>query len=329
MPKRIDTFVSENRTNIQRIDATFVPVSGQNNQTLTFSGNNIRVEVEIRVYTRSLNDNLVSGHPDGNTHGSGHGVAGDFRGSWSLVEDVEESDDFVQSGRNSLRDALGGSNTDYFGETAVGTGTTGAIPPDSSLESETGSAFAWGEAGSSANISVANSIFLFSEFGDSVSEYGVFSASDLLYNRITTTSVNPGDSEELRVETEFTVTGDGVGNSAITDDGEELIALTLRDSDTPVGLNEIAFGSGNAPPQESDTSLDTEEFRKNVERELSSETITAHTVVFQNEPSSQPVDIQEVGVYDNGGNLLWRTVIDQFTKNEDVEFDTFVGFSIR
>lgn len=329
MTKRIDQFVSENRDNVKRIDATFVPTSGQSNKNLTFGNNEIEVSTAIQIYTRPLNNTLISGHPNGNEHGSGEGESGDTRGSWTLVEDVEASESFVTSGRNALRNALAAQAGSHIGKIALGTGTSDAGPSDSALDTETARVFAWPKPGGSNNQSVAESIFLFHEHSDSNSEYAAYSAGGDIYNRITTTAVNTTEEEECRVEIEFTVTSNTLGSAVITNTGENRIAGSLRAIDTPIGLNGIVFGSGSTAPSKTDTSLATREFAKRSQVERSSETVTTRTIVFQNEPTEQPVNISEIGVEDNSGNLLWRTVIEQFEKKANMEFDAYVGFRVK
>jgi hypothetical protein len=329
MTKRIDSFVSENRRDIHKIDSTFIPISGQSDRNLAFVDNDIRVDVSIVSYTRPLNDSLISGHPDGETHGSGYGRSGDQRGDWTVLEDSEASSQFVREGRNILRDALTGQDDTYIKRIAVGSGTGDADILDTSLESETGREFAWGDDGSSGNEITAESLFLFSEVGSDVAEYGVYSGDGRLYNRITTDTDTLSNNEELRVVISFTITGDGEGSSVITDTGEEKIADALQAVDSPIGMDEFAFGSGDSPASESDTSLDTQEFSKKVQPSTTTEQVNIETLIFEDEPSGQPVTIAEVGINDNEGDLLWRVVIEPFDKTEEFEFATSAEFQIK
>lgn len=329
MTKGIDRFVSENRDQITNINANFTPISTQSTQNLSFRYSVIEVEVEIEVYTRPLNNSLISGHPNGSVHGSGEGTLGDNRGNWSLESITMESEDFVQTGRNNVRDVLAGDTTGAIRQTAVGTDSTGVNPGDTSLGNESGRVFAWGKEGGTTKESIAESIFLFSQFGDSVSEYGVYSDSGVLYNRIVTSTVNPSSEEELRTETTFTITADGLGSSVVTNTGEEQIAASLRSVGTAIGLREFGFGNGTSTPSKTDTSLDNELFTKIAEQQRGPEVVTAHTIVFEFEPSTQPVDISEVGVFDNNGNLIWRTTLETFEKDEQTKFEVFAGFRAK
>jgi len=329
MTKRIDQFVSENRESVKRLDSTFIPISGQRSSNYTFSGNQFEIVTSVRVYTRDLNESLISGHPNGSRHGSGQGDSGDFRGSWTLVEDVENSEKFVTDGRNIVAEGLAGQSEAVIGKISVGSGTTDATINDSSLETPSATTFAYPNPGDSSNESTAEGIFLFQEYGDTFSEFGAKSRAGDLYNRITTDTLNPSNEKELRVEIDFEVTNDTTGTSVITDVGQNRVADSLRALDTAIGLNSIAFGTGTTEPTASDTALENEVFEKNAQRLLSSETVTANMVVFQQQPSSQPHDISEIGVFDSSGNMLWRATVDPFEKTSNVEFTTNVSFRIR
>lgn len=327
MTKRIDEFVSENRRDIKKIDSTFIPISGQSDKNLSFSDNEFQINVSIEVYTRPLNQALVSGHPNGDTHGSGHGESGDDRGEWTLHDDFEVSAQFVVSGRDSVGEALAGTEGAVVQETAIGNGTNEAQVTDNSLQSEVSRSSAW-KIETTGNESVVGSVFLFSETGSEVSEYGVYSGNDKLYNRITTQTNSISNEEEIRVETTFTVTGDGTGNSVITDTGEGKVAQSFV-SGTPIGIDAFAFGSGSTSPSESDTSLAVPEFDKPAQQTASPEAITARTIVFEDEPQSQPITLSEIGVEDNNGDLLWRTTLEPFEKTDSFEFTATVGFRIK
>lgn len=329
MPKGIDEFVSENRQSTNRIDATFIQVSGQQRQNLNFLNSFILVPTSIKVYTRPLNNSLISGHPDGSSHGSGYGEAGDVRGGWTLVEDVEETENFTQSGRNAVRNVLAGETSAAIDSTAVGAGTTPADPDDTSLQSESGRANAWGREGASVNETISQSFFLFNQFGDSVSEFGVYSGNGNLLNRVTTSAVNPGASEELRVDVSFTIQGSGLGDSVITDDGKASIAESLRRKDTQIGIQEFVYGSGSSDPSPSDSSLESPEFTKIAATEKDPQILIAQTILTEAEPKNQPVNISEIGVKDNNGRLIWRAAIEQFEKTTEFGFDTAAGFRIK
>lgn len=326
MPKRIEEFVSENREGFRRINSSFIAVSGQPTRNLTFNHNEIDVQTDVRVYTRPLNDGLVSGHPDAQ-HGSGRGVSGDQRGEWTLVDTTTASRSFSVQGRNVVADALAGESGSFIGGVAIGSDAANAIPSDTSLRSKTAEEFAWPEDGASDNEAVANSIFPFtvSEF----SELGTLTQDDRFYNRITLEGATSDSEQEVKIEVVFTVTGSARGVSNLTEVGESRVADSFGAIGTPITLDRIAFGSGDSDPSKSDAALETPEFEKPATYERAQESITSQAFVYRNEPTNQPLELSEVGILDEDGNLLWRTVFETFEKDENTEIRTDVRFRVK
>lgn len=328
MPKGIDQFVSENRRATRRIDSTFIEVSSQNRVQYNFGNNKLQLPASIEIYTRPINDGLYSGHPNPE-HGSGRGRGGDRRGSWTLQENEELSEEFVKQGRNAIRDTLAGEGQGGIREVVVGSGTTEAQTANTRLEQEHGRTFAWGHQGPSSNTTNARSHFHFAECGDGISECGVVSGNSRLYNRITTNPVTVNEEQEVRVDVLFEVLGSGTGNSVVTDDGLNAIAESIRTTEANVGIEEFTFGSSDATPSKSDSALGNELFTKRAERNREPEVVTAHSVVFEAEPSGQPYTVKEMGLKDNTGRLLWRTVVDPFDKDDSTEFEVYSSFRAK
>lgn len=328
MPKPIDRFVSENRRATQRIDSTFIEVSTNRRKNMTFGVQEFGVPTSVEVYTRDLGNGLISGHPNAK-HGSGRGQSGDLRASWSLETDTEASEAFTVNGRNIIRDALDGDANAAIAEIAVGSGSQDANEGNSAMQSETGREHAWGKQGQFSNSTLAQASFLFHQYGDEIAECGVYSGTDDLFNRITFSTINPTKEQEVRIEVLFEVGGDGRGNSAITNDGRDAVAETIRSTDTPIGIERIAFGTDDTSPANNDSSLGNKIFDVIVERETNAEVVTAHAVVFKDEPSSQPVTLQELGAVDNTGRLIWRAVFDSFEKKDDNEIEVYVSFRAK
>ena len=328
---RIERQVAENREGRRRLDGRFIDLPETANRNLSFARNVIEVEVSLEIYTRSLATGLYSGHPS-EAHGSGRGEAGDLRGEWVLETDETVSALFVRQGRNAVRDALAGE-TGALAEAAVGTDETGASVGDSALGNETGRTSAYGIKDEST-VTRGRSHFLFAEDGlaaEGANEFALFDTEGRILNRLTTTTVNVGESEEIRVDISMEVTGDGTGNSVVTEDGREAIADSIRSRGVVIGLNELAFGQGETPPEETDTGLDDEVYRRTVGRERDNERITVDTNTPSAQPDAQPVDLPEVGVFDNADppRLVWRVVMDAMEKTEDFGFGTSVSFRIR
>ena len=92
---------------------------------------------------------------------------------------------------------------------------------------------------------------------------------------------------------------------------------------------EIAFGTGSTEFSKSDTSLTSEEIRKNVLRELELESMRTRGKLYKSEPAGQPVDLSEVAVFDNNGNMFWATTFDSEEKDSSAPLSTTVGFRFR
>ena len=328
---RIQDQVAENRRDVSKIDGRFVTVPDRRDQNLVFGRNGIRPAVaKVEVYTRDLNNALVSGHPNGDRHGSGHGVSGDQRGDWTLIGAEITATEWTRAGRNAVRDTLNGQDG-ALAEIAIGGGTGEPSPADAGLDAETGRTFAYGlRAGEAFNEVRGRGSLRFSAVGDSgeVAEYGLFDSTGRLLSRTTTTIQSPSIEKEVRVDLTVRVDGDGTGSSVVTDDGKSAVADALQLESTVVGLEELAWGTGGTDPAGSDTALENEVLRKPAQRDLDLEVITVSAPQFEHEPSGQPYDYTEVGVFDNTGSLVWRGTFDSFKKTEDTRFTMAVGFRI-
>lgn len=328
MTDKIQEQVAENRNQTRRLDAQFVNVSTQNDRNLSFTNNYVEVTVNLELYSRDLNNSLISGHPDAK-HGSGRGEAGDFRGSWSQESVTVSGQVLVRGGRNAIRDALDGQ-TGAVNQIGVGTGTDDPASGDTSLTSETSKNFCWGEKDSFNVTRATSSPFLFADYGDKVQEIGVFDSGSRLLSRSTLkNALDLTNEKELRADVTFTFKGDAIGDAVITDDGEEALADSIASVASTVGLKEINYGTGTAQPSSSDTALAAEEIAKDCFRNLDPEQITAQAKLFDSEPGTQPLDITEIGVTDNNSRLIFRVLIKAFEKNSDFEVNTTIGFIIQ
>lgn len=330
MPKPIERFVKENQESNRRLEENFVQIEGARRfERFNFGTSNFLIPVAIEVYTRPLGNGLISGHPAAK-HGSGRGVSGDVRGTFSLETDVEESEEFTEEGRRAIRDILAGDKTGEVAKTVVGSGTTDASVTDTSLESKHGENEVLTGQGSSTNITEVDSILRSTDFsGSSVSEYGVLADDGRFMDRVTTSSISVTNEQEILVRTILEVLGDGVGNSAVTDDGKEAVADSLQKVRSTIGMDRYVFGDGTSDPTSSDTSLDNQLFKKVCERVKDGQILTTHTVLLEGEPKSQPHTVSEIGIKDNNDRLIWRVVIDSFEKDGDVKFEAFASFRAK
>jgi len=317
MPRRIEETVAENRSGRKRLEGYAIEVSSDATRDYVFTGNTVEVAVGIDVYTRPLGNTMVMGHPQAK-HGMGRGGMGDAREGWTKVASTKETGAFTAGGRETVVDALEGGRVGLAG-VLVGSGASAAAVGDDALESRAGSTFAFGLK-DAYNVTRARGSFRFQEFGDAVSEYGVENGDGTLMSRLTTTTVNPGLDEELKIEVTFTFEGSGIGDSVITTDGETGIANSIQIASETVGLYEVAIGTSSVDPLKSDSSLATEYDRKRAARDGGNENIRAYVKWYQGEPSGQPVNLSELGVFDYDGNLIWRATFDTFEKNSNFPF---------
>jgi hypothetical protein len=323
--RRIEGVVADNRRSARKLETYEVEVDRRPSRDYSFDGSSVEVSVTADVYTRPLGSTLVFGHPDA-SQGFGRGVFGDQRDAWTLEESVAESaGEFTRLGREAVADALEGALSGL--DTAVvGSGTGAASPEDAALGSRGGGAPAWGDK-VAGNRTRGVGTFLFSGFGDAVNEVGLEENDGDLIARLTTSGVNPASTEELRVDVVLEFAGNGVADSVITDGSEAAVADSMRSVDDTVGLKEVAIGTGTASPSKSDTGLAGEVGRKNAARGRTSERVRAFIKWYKDEPSGQPYDVTEMGVFDNDGRLVFRVVFDAFTKDDNVA--PTVGASIR
>lgn len=328
MTRNADQYIAENRSEIRSTQANFIEVTDKGaSRDLSFPRNLIEVTVEVEIYKRPLNSALISGHPDGSVHGSGHGEAGDGRGGWTLVEDVENSTVWTKDGRNAIRDALDGQ-AGAIKQAALGHGTRDAASTDADLQNRQATVFAFGTK-DDRNTTRGHGIFLFQQHNEAGTEFGLLDDSGRLLSRTTVDDVAPTNEEEVRAEVVLTFNGSGTGDSVVTDEGERTTADAIRLDSVTVGLLEMAWGTGTTAFSKSDTALTSEEIRKNVQRELDLETIRTFGKLYESEPSTQPVDLSEVAVFDNNGNMYWATTFDSEEKDDSAPLTTTVGFRFR
>jgi len=328
MVKGADKYISENRSDIRNTQANFIEVTDRGaSRDLSFPRNTVEVTVQVEVYKRDLNSSLISGHPNGSAHGSGHGEAGDGRGEWSLVRSSASSAAWTKDGRNAIRDALNG-DVGGIKQAVLGHGSRDASNGDADLQDRQATVYATGTK-DDRNTTRGHGLFLFHEHGDAATEFGLLDDSGRLLCRVTVDDVAPTAEEEVRAEVVLTFEGDATGDSVITDDGEGTVADAIRLDSVTVGLLEMAWGTGTTAFSKSDTALTSEVARTNVARELDLETIRASGKLYESEPASQPVDLSEVGVFDNNGNLFWATTFASEEKDSSAPLTTTVGFRFK
>lgn len=333
----IPSQVARNRRSVKRLDKNFVEGITDSDQNLTFERNTITVEVAPDVYTRPLGNALISGHPDGETHGSGHGVSGDQRGAWTAVNITVEDSDFTRDGRTQVASLLrGGATQGGIQETAIGTGSGAVEPADSSLDAPTGQRRAYTIRENPVRVR-ARSNFLFAEVensaGDAVDpqEFGILAGGFSFIARATLASaVGLTQAEELRVDSTFTVGGGGSNTSVFTAQGLSTVAEALENEFGVSAIAKIAWGTGTPTLDPANASLGNQVFEKDVQRGTQPEVVAAFVPQFRDEPSSQPHDYTEVAVINSVGTIFWLADLTDspFPKDSQTQFTTTVRFRI-
>lgn len=326
--KQIDEFVSENRAELEHIDSEFFEVSTRRDTNLSFTRNTINVTFSINIFKRSLGNELISAHQNGDVHGSANGKSGDSRGKWSRIASKVVSEQITISGRNAIRDALSGEGTGQTHSTAIGQGSTTAQLNNTDLEDKTATTTVWANKPQENEVQ-SKGIFLSTEHLGEITEFGIYSTGGNLIGRITTDAINPTPEEEVRVSISMTFSGDGTGKSKITTIGEAILADSMNSSGPNTGIDKIIFGSGTSSASKSDSELENKIIGKRATREKSPEQVTAHAYLFKSEPEEQPANISEMGVVDTEDRLLWRTNLREFEKSDGFQIESFVGFRIQ
>lgn len=334
MAREIPEQVAQNRQDVKRIDGEFITVPSSVQRDLAFSRNAVNLTPEATTYTRPLNDSVVSGHPNGDQHGSGQGVSGDQRGAWSAAQSIPSANcAFTRGGRSAVARALDGQQSGSVGGSAVGTGRTTAEVENTALEAQAGETWAYGLKDAPETVRT-RSQYRFSELGPGgwpdIYEVALEAANgDLMARCVADTATSTGPESELRADVSLTVSGSGATSSVFTAAGEQAVADSIQVEGVTNGIAEIAWGTGTQTLTDATTSLDTEVFRKNAGRSVGTERVTASAPQFQSEPAGQPFTYTEVGVFDTAGNLMWVVVFDGYGKDEDTRFTTSVGFGIQ
>lgn len=327
MARNIDRFVAENRERIRDVDSRFVEVDSERDRDLSFGPSYIEVDVDAVVYRRTTGSQVVFGHAD-DSKGFGRGTFGDDKGEWEPVATVDvDSVVFTRGGRRSVAQALDGQDGAVTTSKA-GTGTNDPATADDEL---TGVYAVTRTSNDKRDDNEARSRGVHdaaSWVGDPV-ELGVFDDSDRLLARVVVD--DPDDvfsTDEVRVDITLTFEGDGVGNSVITDVGEESVADAVAFPYESTGPVEFRFGSGTDDFDNGDTSLTDPQFSKANERVVDRNRVTARTHVFESEPDVQPVDVGELAVFDNSDRMIWATSIRTFTKRDGAAFNAESEFRV-
>jgi len=324
----IDRLVAENRQQIRQVGGRFVEVDSNRDRDLKFGPNIFVVDVDATVYKRSTGSQVIFGHPDPD-HGFGRGTFGDDRGDWSEAGANTSYDVvFTKQGRRAVIRALDGQEG-VVTRSKAGTGSDDPVTADTSLTDVYSDVPTVNERPSNNDVQTKGVHDAVDWVGDPV-EFGVFDAAGRLLARV----VVDGDwsianDDEVRIDVTLAFEGGGVGNSVITDDGEDAVADAMANKFEVTGPVEFGFGSGDTDFSKSDSSLTAEEFRKPNERNIDRDRMVAKTHVFEREPqNAQPVDISEMAVFDDDGRMIWATTFREFTKRDTAGFNAENEFRV-
>lgn len=329
--------VARNRQGVRRVDSQFYEAPGRKQDNLRFLRNTFSVEPEGgTVETRPMGSGLISGHPDGETHGSGYGESGDHRGTWQTAAQGGQPGPglWLRNGRNAVRDSLTGAAGKQLGR--VGAGTGGDTPQAVSLAalgSPLGTGAAWSGTPGTDQVSVTGELRSTDVVGggDNITEYGVYAEDGTLVARYLSDGAGiPRDSDfEVRLSATFTATGSGAGNATVTDAGVDMVRDTLLGSGGGVGIDTVAWGDGT--PSTDPPALGSAVLSKEVAASTATEQLRVSSPQFADEPASQPVTYSEAALFDNRGNIIWISgyVPNAFEKDAGTQFTTVIGFRLK
>lgn len=305
MPKDVDKYVAENTQRLRDVDSRFVQVDSDRTRDLSFGSNFINVEVDLTVSTRSTGSQVQFGHPD-ESKGFDKGTFGEDRGSWSTAQSGATTAEFTKQGREAAAEALAGR------EGAVEYGQAGgndaeATTNDTSLYDRLaqGSAFAT----RSSNTLTATVAYGALSIIGLPGEFGLFDRKDRLLCRVTTdkSTLSIADTDDVQSKIRLTFTGSGNGAAVVTTEGENALADALVSPTSSIGPVEFAFGSGTDTFAKSDTTITTEEFRKNIDTETGRDRIFVFTQVTESDMTQTSNALAEVVLFDNNGRMIWAT----------------------
>jgi len=318
MPRQVDRYVAENRQRIRGVDRRFIEVDSNQNRDFSFGPSTVEAVVSIELYKRTTGGQIIPGHSE-DAHGFGRGTFGDDRGAWSSVTTTEASVEFTKKGREAVAEALNGE-AGAVEEGVAGVDGTTASTGDTALGDERE------RVGVFATKDDFRTVRTYATYGAStptgVVEFGLVDGDGRLLCRVTIASQSIATDDELKANILVEFVGDGIGNSVVTNDGEEAVADAFKDPKSNVGPTEFGFGSGSTTFSKSDSALTTEEFRKACARELGRDFVIAKTHVYEDESGvTEPVDISEMAVFDNSGRMVWATTMRQFTNTDSIGFN--------
>ncbi|UTF55975.1 hypothetical protein [Natronosalvus rutilus] len=315
MARRVEDFVSNNNRGVGRLEGYLVDASDERALELSFSGITCMVRVSGAVYERDRGDHLLVGSTEPE-HGIGRGGIGTEYGEYMEVTEEGETGVFTVDGRATVVDSLRGIENGIH-ELAVGTGDEPAVRSDEELDNETERHRAWTEDTGPTEVTVLQKFS--SVLTGDLSEAGVIDRNGRLMGRLLFGDVGSvTGTSDYRVEVTLRFESQTLGDGYITDVGLEAITDSVSVSEEVAGIDRAVIGTSDQQPAPTDTTMGERLDDKAVERHARSDSVSALTVWFEDEPAGHPHSLREIGLEDNQGRLIWRTVFDTEEKTDDL-----------
>lgn len=330
MVEDVDSIVADNRRQIREVSSRFVQVDDSRERFFSFGSSIVSVTFEATYRRRDTGSQVVFGHP-AESKGFGRGTFGDAKGEWG--DEATGEGEFTVAGRRLVAGYItggaGGAAVVSFGYGDDPAGTNDTALTDLAKSYQVVERDKPTPATASLSTVVDSTTFVAAP-GGSTTEAGVVSDSDELLGRAAV-STDYATTDEVRVATSFEFVGDGVGQSAVTDDGEASFADAIHDVGQTVDFSQFAIGkTSESPVGESSTSLNDEVFRVGLTGETDRNRAVVEGVATGNDaPADQlPFESGEIGVYDSDGRLAWVTKISPTTVDSNTRFNLQTVYSI-
>lgn len=293
--------IQRNRRDLNQLESYLRVPSPEQSTTINAPGVRVSLNTSGVVHTRPINESLIVGHPDASNQ-PGRATVGDRRGSWSQV--ATSTDGFVPNPvKKSLATALTGA---YRGisHAAIQLQSTGATSPQIGT---------WYDLGDPTTTTIITD-YRTNDIPDTFDAIATYTNDGSFALGPVFNPIDPAINEEVKINVDLSISTSSNNDAAVTD--PTAISNALASPAYTVGLNKIAIGSLDDDPTSSDTSLAGEVIRKNADHNIGPQSVIPWTIIFRSEPNTQPHTIEELGVFDGNGTLVWRSVFPYETKNE-------------
>jgi len=260
-----------------------------------------RLLIEERSYN-SANQVLIWGHPTYSIWGTYKwGTEADAFLSWTTVSDIQMNDTLSDAGKKEITEWLIGNAAIGIKYIKFTTNTTAVYKPTELTISND-------------SVSITAKLTTIDLIGETITDLAFVSdtSDTVVYYTKNITSYIKDQDHEYRV----TLTIDLNKQIPLTDYGANSILKFLGGTNVTTPTH-MAFGNGTIDPATSDTAMENELYRGSTTNDNSYNVFAQfETVLPQNQPPSQPVDISRLGLFDasSGGNMWVSAFIPTFNK---------------